>query len=199
MNKKKDNSSLIKSLTNSTQGYLDVFPKRDLWRQISKEFNGEFKVSHNSGNEIEILRLNIPYKNHEIVMTESDTRPLRFEIEFNNKVDYKLTVGWEDSIEKLLKKIGKREIEIGNKEFDNHYLIRSQDKDKTTKLFSQEIVDYLLKYNVYSIIYSTNSRKGISKFSSTISRTIDKKSAYQDLVNMHFRLIDKFIEINVIE
>ena len=170
-----------------------------MWRQISKEFNGEFKVSHNSGNEIEILRLNIPYKNHEIVMTESDTRPLRFEIEFNNKVDYKLTVGWEDSIEKLLKKIGKREIEIGNKEFDNHYLIRSQDKDKTTKLFSQEIVDYLLKYNVYSIIYSTNSRKGISKFSSTISRTIDKKSAYQDLVNMHFRLIDKFIEINVIE
>ena len=164
MNKKKDNSSLIKSLTNSTQGYLDVFPKRDLWRQISKEFNGEFKVSHNSGNEIEILRLNIPYKNHEIVMTESDTRPLRFEIEFNNKVDYKLTVGWEDSIEKLLKKIGKREIEIGNKEFDNHYLIRSQDKDKTTKLFSQEIVDYLLNTMFIQLYIQLIQEKGFQNF-----------------------------------
>ena len=178
MNKREDGSSLIKSITKSTQGYLDVFPKRDLWRQISSDFNGEFKISHNSGNEIEILRLHIPYENYEIIMSESDTRPLKFEIEFDKKVNYRLTICWEDSIEKLLKNREKRN-RIGNKEFDNHYLIQSSDKDKTTKLFSQEIVDYLLKYNVYSIIYTTNSRKGTSKFLSTISRTIDKKKHIQ--------------------
>jgi len=198
MDKKKEDSSLIKSVINSTNGYLDIFPKRRLWKQISKDFNGEFKVFHTAGKIIEALSLHIPYEKYEIVMTESDTRPLRFEISFNKKLDYNLTISWEDSIERLLKKIGKREIEIGNKEFDDHYLIQSPDYDKTIKLLSNEITAYMLKYNVYAVSYATNAKKGTSKFLSTISRTIETESAYTDLINMHFRLIDSLKMMNLI-
>jgi hypothetical protein len=153
MNDNKKDGILESTFVTQTHGYKDVSSKQELWRQLSVEFNGKFKISRNAGNELEILRLDIPYKKWEIKITESDTRPLKFEIEFISQLGYELTIGWKDSIDKFLKFIGIREIEIGNENFDNHYLIKSKDKEKTIRLFSSEIIDYILKYNIYSISY----------------------------------------------
>lgn len=199
MNKKKKDNFLKQTFVTQTDGYLDVFPKRELWRQIGKDFKGQFKISNNSGNEIEILRLSIPYKEYEIILSESDTRPLKFEVEFNSCLDYELIMGLEDSIEKILKWLGKKEIEIGNDKFDKNYLIQSKDADKTINLFSEEIIESLLKYNVYSLSYFTEKKHRKSKLTSVISRTIDDKKAIVDLIILHERIIDKLKEQMIIK
>ena len=198
MTKKKNDNILKQSFVTQTHGYLDVFPKRELWKQIGEDFNGQFKISHNSGNELEILKLYIPYEKYEIKLTESDTRPLKFEIEFNSISAYKLILGWEDSIEKILKRLGKKEIEIGIKEFDKKYLIQSKYTDETINLLSEEIIEYILKYNVYSISYITEKNQQKSKLTSVISRTINDKKTIKDLIILHEKIIDKLKEQTII-
>ena len=195
--KKKDN--FIKKATHQTKGYLDVYSKREMWDQIAKELNGEFRVGFNSGHEIEIHRLFIPYKNWELKISESDTRPLKFEIDFSCRADFDLIIGWEDSIDKLLKRFGKREIQIGNEEFDNYYLIKSRFPNQTIKFFSQEIIDYLLSLNVYSISYQTNILKNTSNLISVISRTIDDKETIIELIQLFKCIIDRLEELNILQ
>jgi len=200
MEKDKTKENILKqSYVTRTMGYLDVFPKRELWKKISVEFNGTFKISHNSGNELEILTINIPYKNWKIKLSESDTRPFKFEIEFQTNKDFELIIGFEDAIDKLLKRLGKKEIEIACDKFDNRYLIKSQDPELTKRLLTQEIMDCLLKYNVYSLAYNTNLKKLTSSLITVISRTVDDKSTIEDLVKLHMRLIDKLEELMLIK
>jgi hypothetical protein len=199
MSDKKEDGSLKQLFVTRTMGYLDVFPKRELWKKVCNEFNGTFKISHNSGNEVEILRINIPYKNYKIKLSESDTRPLKFEIDFQSEMNYELIIGVEDSFDKLLKRLGKKEVEIACDTFDNRYLIKSKDPVLTKKLFTQEIIDGLLKYNVYSLAYSSNFKKRTSNLITVISRTIDDISSIEDLIKLHMRLIDKLEELMLIK
>jgi hypothetical protein len=198
--KKGDKDRLVKrSFVTGTMGYTNVYPKRDLWRKIGEDFNGTFKIGHNSGMELEILRLFIPYKGLEIKLSESDTRPLKFEIGFNTRIDYDLVIGLEDTIEKLLKRIGKKGIEIGDKNFDNKYLVKSNNINLTKYLLTQEIIDYIINHNVYSIAYSTNISKRTSELISVISRTICEKEIISDLILMHMKIIDQLEKLHLIE
>ncbi|MFZ4413275.1 MAG: hypothetical protein ACOYOV_09365, partial [Bacteroidales bacterium] len=118
MKENKVNDYLKQTFVNQTKGYIDVSLKRELWQKMSNQFKGKFKISHNSGNELEILKITIPYKNWEIIISESDTRPMKFEISFVSQIEYELIIGFEDSIEKILKRLGKKEVEVGNEMFD---------------------------------------------------------------------------------
>jgi len=199
MSENKKDNLLKHTIVTQSHGYIDILPKQELWRQIETDFKGEFKISHNSGSELQIFRLSIPYQQYEIKLSESDSRPMKFEIEFNSSLDYELILGREDSIEKILKRLGKKEIEIGNKKFDDHYLIQSKDTDKTINLFSEEITELLLKYSVYSLSYLTDKKQGKSKLRSTINRTIDDKKAIAELIILHEKIIDKLKEQMIIE
>ena len=199
MNEKKDDSYLKKVIVTQTMGFIDISQKRKLWQEISDEFKGKFKISHTSGNVLEILRICIPYKNWEIKLSESDTKPLKFEISFKSEIDYELIISYEDSIEKLLKRLGKREVELGHENFDNKYLIKSHNSEITMKLISQDIIDDFIKLNIYSFSYTSDLESRTSNLISVISRTIEDKSIIEDLIRLHMRIIDKLKELVFIE
>lgn len=199
MSKKDKDSFLKRAFVTRTHGYIDVAQKREVWEQIALEFSGELKISHNSSRELEIHKLSIPYKKWNILISESDTKPLKIEIEFRSVFDYNLLLGWEDSIDKILKKIGKQEIEIGNEIFDNRYFIKSNDADKTKNIFTEEIMNLMLKYNVYAVSYTTDSKKQKSNLMSVISRNIDSKDMIKDLILLHFNFIDSLERMHIIK
>lgn len=128
MSENRNNENLVTLLVNQTRGYLDISSKRELWQDISSEFNGKFSIGHNSGNELELLKITIPYQNLEIKLTESDTKPLKVGISFKSRTNYELIIGYEDFFEKLLKLLGKRDVEIGYEQFDEKYLVQSNDR-----------------------------------------------------------------------
>jgi len=199
MTDKKEDGFLERTFVTRTFGYLNVFPKRDLWKEIGIEFNGIFRISHASGNELEILRLNIPYKNWEIKLSESDTRPLKFEIDFKSETNFELIIGFEDSIEKILKRLGKKEVELGYEEFDKKYLIKSNDPEMTKRFMTLDIANEIIKHNIYSLAYTTNFKKKTSNLISVISRTIDDKFTIESLIKLHMKIINKLEELRMIK
>ena len=114
-------------------------------------------------------------------------------------LDYELVLGQEDSIDKLLKKFGKKEIEIGNTAFDNQYLIESKDHQNTTQLFTAEIVDLLLKYNVYSIAYSANLKKRTSNLISVVNRVTADRKSMDDLIHLYMKIIDRLEVLKIVD
>ncbi|MGE0088650.1 MAG: hypothetical protein AB7S50_04150 [Bacteroidales bacterium] len=196
---KNDNENILKqTFVTQTLGYKDVSTKRDIWSKIGKELNGDFKIVHNSGNETEKLSLSIPYKNYLIKLSESDTRPLKFEIDFDSILDYELVLSWEDGFDKLLKRFGLTDIKIGNEKFDNRYLIKSKDSGKTINFLNSEITMGLLKHNVYSVSYQTERKNKKAKLLSTISRTITDKSEVLELIELHKTMIGKLKDLHII-
>ena len=62
MKKEKEKNRSQAIIKGPSLGVTDNFPKREMWKEIANELNGEFKIKHNSGNELEIHNISIPYK-----------------------------------------------------------------------------------------------------------------------------------------
>jgi hypothetical protein len=198
--KTKNNDNVIKQIfVTQTHGYLDVNSKRELFSEISKSFNGEFVIKHTPSYVLEIFNISIPYKNLRIEISESDTKPLKVQISFDSLQDFELFISWEDTIEKILKRIGKPEIEIGNKDFDDHYLIKTNKSYLAKELITKDIQAYLLKYNVYSISITTDQKSKKAKILSVISRTFNNKKSYEDIIILHQLLIDQLFKEKIIK
>ncbi len=186
------------SYVTRTSGYVDVKAKEELFKEISAITGGTFTKSHNPGNVLSILKITIPYKSWEIVLTESDTRPLKFQVGFEPLIDYELIIGLEDVFDKILKKLGKKEIEVGDEVFDNQYLIHSNDPDLTVRLLNENVRSGMLKHSLYNISYLTDHKKKKSELISVVSRTIEDKETYLDLVTLHQMLIDNLSDLEII-
>lgn len=190
MTKEKEKSLIQSIIQGPSMGYTDVYPKRGMWKEIAEELNGEFKIRHNSGNELEIHNVFIPYKKWIIKISVSDSRPLKFYIAFSSSQEFELTVSWEDFIEKIIKKFSKPEIEVGWKEFDKRYLIKSNWPDQVRRVLTKEIQSTLLKYNVYSLSYQPNPNENTAELISVIQRKSDEKAMILELISMYKTLID---------
>ena len=183
----------------SSYGYTDNFLKREMWKEIAKELNGEFKIKYNSGHELEIHNISIPYKKWSINISVSDSRPLKFQILFSASQDFELILSLEDCIDRLMKKFSKPEIELGWKEFDKNYLIKSNRSDLVKKTITKEIQKSLLNHNVYSISYQTNMKVGTSELLSVIQRKAGNKEMIFELISMYKLLIDNFEKSKIIK
>ena len=199
MTEEKDENIIQTIINGPSLGYTDNFPKREMWEEIAKKLNGEFKIKYNSGHELEIHNISIPYKKWNIEISVSDTRPLKFQISFSSRQDFELILSWEDFIERILKKFSKPEIELGWQEFDKHYLIKSNRSDLVKHLLTKEIQKTLLKHNVYSISYQSNTATGTSELTSVIQRNAGEKEMIFELIEMYKLLIDNLDKLRIIE
>lgn len=191
--------SLLGSAISASQSYSDVFPKREMWKEIAKELNGEFKIKYNSGHEVEIHNISIPYKKWTIKISVSDSRPLKFQISFSSSQDFDLLLSCEDFIDRIIKRFGKADIELGWKEFDKHYLIKSNRSDLVKETITKEIQKTLLKHNVYSISYQTDNATRTSELVSVIQRSAGEKEMILELLEMYKLLIDNFEKLRIIK
>ncbi len=136
MSSKKEDTTFQKIVKGPSLGYSDNFPKREMWKEIAKELNGEFKIRYNSGHELEI---------------------------------------------------------------HNKYLIKSNRSDLTKKIISEKIQKVLLKYNVYSVSYQTDSKSQTAELISVIQRDAGDKKMILELIDMYKLLIDNLVRSRVIK
>ncbi len=196
----KEKSDILKTIIKSPSlGYTDVFQKRQSWRDIANEFNGTFKIKHNSGCELEWHDVTIPYKRWDIKISSSDTRPLKFTVSLLALQHFYLTISWEDFIERILKKFSKPEIEIGYKEFDKRYLIKSNRSNLTKTILSESIQITMLKHNIYSLSYQTNKNSNESELICTIQRKAGDKNSTVELIKMFMAILDNINRLKIIK
>ena len=199
MSKEKDENIIQTIIKGPSLGHTDNFPKRQMWKEIAKELNGEFKIKYNSGHELEIHNISIPYKKWNIEISVSDSRPLKFQISFSSSQEFELILSWEDFIDRIIKKFSKPKIELGWKEFDKHYLIKSNRSDLVKKTITKEVQKTLLRRNVYSISYHTDSATRTAELISVIQRRAGEKEMIFELVEMFKLLIDNLEKSRIIE
>jgi len=110
-----------------------------------------------------------------------------------------LILSWEDFIERIIKKFSKPEIKLGWKEFDKHYLIKSNRSDLVKKTITKEVQGTLLKHNVYSISYQTDSKSRTAELISVIQRKAGNKEMIYELIDMYKLLIENFEKSRIIK
>jgi hypothetical protein len=199
MTKEKNENIIQTSIKGPSLGYTDNFSKREMWKEIAKELNGEFKIKHNSGNELEIHNISIPFKKWNIKISVSDSRPLKFQMSFSSEQDFELILSWEDFIDRIIKKFSKPEIQIGWNEFDKHYLIKSNNSDFVKRTITRNIQELLLKHNVYSLSYQTDIKERKSELVSVIQRRAGNKEMILELIEMYKTLIDNLEKTRIIK
>jgi len=199
MKEEKEEESLLKQVLQTPSfGYTDNFPKRDMWKELAKFYNGEFKIKFNSGCELEIHQITIPYKKWTIHISVSDTRPMKFQMDFKSRLDFDLLLSWEDFIERILKKFGEPEIEVDSYDFDKRYLIKSSQPDLLKRLLTKEIQEAFLENNIYSVAYKTNSESNKAEWLSVIQRKAGNKDFIMGLIDLHMLVIDRLEELKII-
>jgi len=192
---KSDKVNFLEETFIKGQIYKDVYSKKEVWKKLEQLFNGKLKIKHTINKDITSFQLDLPYKNHKLIITESDTKPLKFEIEFKLNKNFEFNISWEDTIEKILKVFGKQDIQINDKQFDKKYLIQSTDSDLITDLLNcKSIKNLILKYNIYLINFEYNEKKKNHKLLTVKDRNTKDINKLIELISLEFSIIDFFIK-----
>ena len=182
-----------------THGFIDISKKRYFWLDLANENKGTFRIKHTVSKDIESLILKIPYKQYIIEFTESDTRPLKINCKLKANSKFEFFVSYEDNIEKLLKLFGQQDIQVGDKTFDDKYLIQGGNSDLIKKLLMKsEIKRILLSNNVFSFNCNYDKKDETIKLSSLVSRTINSKQELFELCKLFYLTIDEMEELNIL-
>ena len=186
--KAEDQSNILYQIFIKGQEYKDVLDKKDLWKTIAEKLNGEFKIKQTISRDISTLILEIPYKDQMLVLTESDTRPLKSEINMDLKTKFEFGISWEGGVERIMKIVGSQDIQIGSQEFDKKYLIQSNNSSQTITIL-RDLKDLILKLNIY-IINLHHEKSGQHKLLITKDRNSNTIDEIIGLIELNFRLID---------
>jgi hypothetical protein len=197
MEKKKN--TIKKILNGPSLGYIDAFQNREMWDEIAKELNGEFKIHLTSSNMLESHTLSVPYKKWEIILSISDTKPLKIAISFATHTDFDMVFGLEDFTDKIMKKLGRREITLGWNLFDNQYLINSKKADLLRSVITTSIQKQMLKHNIYSVSYQTDMKNNSAVLTSVIQRNTGSKEMILELIDLFKEFIDSLKKLKIIE
>jgi hypothetical protein len=196
---KKNDVNVYEEIFIKGQIYKDVFSKKDLWKKLAELYNGKFKIKQTISKDINSLQLEIPYKNHNVVLTETDTKPLKFETELRLNRNFEFNISWEDSVERILKLFGKQDIKVGDKEFDKKYLIQSNDPELTSRLLNYgQIKQTILKHNIYLLNLKYSRKNEFHKLMTVKDRNTQKMEIMIELIKFEFAIIDFFVNENII-
>jgi len=175
-----------------TFGIIDISTKREIWEQVSIKFKGSFSIAYDSSKSLHKFKIKIPYKDSYILITEGETKPLKFEFEFITENKYYLEVLKSDFLSRYISKFSKNCINI-NKYFAENYTIKSNDIEKTKEILTLDILESIQKHKIYSVFISTHEKKKSGNLHAVINRTISSKEELSSLIEFHFKIIDSIV------
>lgn len=180
-----------------SNGYVDVFHKRELWKEVAQQLNGEFFISHNSGMEIETLRMTLVLNKRIVTLTESGTKPLKAEIEFRTVEHFSFNAGVPDFIDKLRIRLGMKHLDTANREFNEKFIVKTNNAIKAEQIFTVDIAHSIIEAKVGNMSFSTNERKHKSRLITTFSRSVKTESDFEKIISLLQAIISKLNSINI--
>lgn len=181
------------------QTYKDVLSKRDVWNELARLYNGSLKASTTISGDVATLTLEIQYKNYKLVLKETDTKPLKIEVNFNLANKYEFNIYLRDWTEKISSYIGIKSTKTGEKEFDSKYGIQSKESELTVKLLNDNhIIEKILENDLSSLILNYDETTKTHKLLTVKDRNTKGIKALTDLLDLEFRIIDSFIKLGQI-
>ncbi len=122
--------------------------KDEIWRQLSEEIGGEFIEGKTwKGGKVvaKVDDWTVTLDTY-IFHTQHDQHVYtRLRAPYVNKDGFRFEVYHEGLISKIEKMLGMQDIQIGYPEFDNHYIIQSNDEAKVKALFFSKRIRRLIE------------------------------------------------------
>lgn len=191
-NKLNDKNNL-KEIFLKDQTYKEILKKKDLWKELESWYNGKLKMMMGQSSHSSTFELKIPYKNQIIVLTETDTMPLKIEIDLSLISDLEFSVNLKDWTDKIAFAFKRNLMSTENTSFDKNYMIKSNNFEITTMILDNTIKELLVSNNIYSLILKKDKKTENHKLLTVKDRVTDNITTLSQLVELEFQLIDNFI------
>jgi len=181
------------------QTFKDVLSKRDVWKELEKHYNGSLKASTTISGDVATLTLEIHYKNYKLVLIETDTKPLKIEVDFNLTTKLEFNIYLSDWTDKISSFFGIKSIKTGEIEFDTKYGIQSKQSELTLNLLNDNhIIKKILENDLYSLILNFNVKNKSYKLLAVKDRNTIELNALKEFIDLEFQIIDSFIKQGLI-
>lgn len=181
------------------QTFKDVLSKRDTWEELEKIYNGSLNASTSISGDVAALTLEIQYRNHSLILKETDAMPLKIEVRFNLTKKHEFNIYLKDWTDKFLFLFGAKSIKTGDVEFDNKYGIQSKEPELViTFLKDYHISEKIMRNNLYSLILSYDKKTKAHTLLTVKDRNTKNIEALTELVDLESRIIDSFIKQDLI-
>ena len=171
-----------------------------IWKELANENGGKFNnilctspaAIDPINNKLRRFELKIPsVHDSQIVFTTSEKHPLKVKYEFQKQLDFEFQIYPEDLIEKVFKLFGAREVQIGLKEFDNKFILKSNNQEFMKYILDQRNRDFLSHVTLSSI--NLRSVKN-SEFEIVLVIHEHVKEEMQELLDFVGRMINRILE-----
>jgi hypothetical protein len=192
--------NMFKELFIKDQTYKDVIKKIEVWQDLESTYSGKLRIKRTKTDHLITLILNVLYKDHEIILTESDTKPLKFEVEFQLNTDFEFVLGPQDSIERILKVFGKQDVMIGNAEFDKKYMIQSSNPELVKRVLHPISINQgILKHKLSSISLQYQKKTELSKLLLVKDRNTKSGEVVSNIIQLMCTIIDSMDKNQIIK
>lgn len=197
---KNDNeTTLFNELFIKDQTYKDVIKKIEVWQELESAYSGKLRIKRSKTDHLITLILTVPYRDYHIILTESDTKPLKFEVEFQLNTDFEFVLGPEDRFERILKVFGKQDVVIGNAEFDRKYMIQSNNPELVKRvLYPATINQGILKHEPSSISLQNQKKTGLSKLLFVKDRNTKSRDVISNIIQLMCTIMDSMTKNQII-
>lgn len=175
--------------THITFGVIDISKKRGFWKEFANEIDGEFTIIRTKSRDFETLKINILYKDFEIIFEETDLQSLKIKSILNINKDIRFNIHKKDYFDNLTK-IFKRNIFPFDNNFGKNYLIQSSDIKLIHDLLSTNNINIFLKSNIYFLASRYNSKEKSIHLECVVNRTISTKEELYEIHQLYLHVID---------
>lgn len=175
------------------QTYKDVLGKKEIWKELEKEHKGKLEILITKSFDGATLKLEIPYKNYLVVLIETDTMPLKAEVQLTLRKEFEFNINLEDWTDRIAFLLGKKDVITGENEFDKKYRIKSNDEKNVLQLLYRKVTNLVLENEIYALNLKKEKKTNISKLLIVKDRNTKEKSKLNDLIVLSFTLIDNLI------
>ncbi|MCP4521909.1 MAG: hypothetical protein GY827_09520 [Cytophagales bacterium] len=183
--------------------------QKEVWMEVAKSVGGDFVEGSGLADPHTII---VKHHNWEIVVdhyAERDHEYIRVRIPVVNTSNILLMIYEESFLSSIGKVLGAQDILIGNKQFDDKFMIKGNNTELITQLFSNEYLrESIVSTEKFSLVIGDEKkRKGMEKsfpvgvseirFEESIT-TLKDPIKLKSLIELSYLLLDTLVEIEAI-
>lgn len=172
-------------------GIWDVRKKSEFWKILAKRIHADFKIITTVSRDLNRMELKFEYEKVMVSFSESDTKPLFVECNFNR--DMGLTwfeISKADFVENVISKFSKSKIKSSNGAFNNNYLTKAIDNQKIRAIINNKNITELILQQNLTFIGGKQGKNGKFNLSLNIHRNVNTLEQLEAIYKLTATLID---------